>query len=162
VWEVLSRLRQFEVQSYVAQHYTLFPLALGQILREYAITELHLSLNAGKWNYDLWGPPDEPAVGTGAELWAWMGDGAPLSCVGCILSIAPYRTHVLVLEWMRDGRVFATPLRVCFALPLAAWMTNVLPRPREPLLLKDHCQTGPYHTTSVTLRFLQSMFAPKT
>ncbi|KAJ7134086.1 GPI transamidase component PIG-T [Mycena crocata] len=59
-----------------SQHYTLFPLALGQILREYAITELHLSLNAGKWNYERWGNPDEANVGTGAELWAWMGDGA--------------------------------------------------------------------------------------
>ncbi|KAJ6579111.1 Gpi16 subunit GPI transamidase component [Mycena vulgaris] len=58
-----------------SQHYTLFPLALGQILREYAVTELHLTLNAGKWNYDLWGYPEEPDVGTGAELWAWMGEG---------------------------------------------------------------------------------------
>lgn len=61
----------------LAQHYTLFPLALGQILREYAITELHLTLNAGKWDYDRWGYPDESSVGSGAELWAWMGDGAP-------------------------------------------------------------------------------------
>lgn len=59
----------------VAQHYTVFPLALGQILREYAITEMHLTLNAGKWRYDRWGYPDEPGVGTGAELWAWMGEG---------------------------------------------------------------------------------------
>ncbi|KAF7327835.1 GPI transamidase component GPI16 [Mycena kentingensis (nom. inval.)] len=59
-----------------AQHYTLFPLTLGQILREYAVTELHLTLNAGKWNYDRWGYPDEDGVGTGAELWAWMGEGA--------------------------------------------------------------------------------------
>jgi phosphatidylinositol glycan class T len=64
-----------------AQHYTLFPLALGQILREYAITELHLNINAGQWNYDRWGQPDEPAVGSGAELWAWMGDGGPTRCV---------------------------------------------------------------------------------
>ncbi|KAF8073389.1 GPI transamidase component PIG-T [Lyophyllum atratum] len=63
----------------VSQHYTVFPLALGQILREYAVTELHLSLNAGNWNYDRWGYPEEPGVGTGAELWAWMGDGAQLS-----------------------------------------------------------------------------------
>ncbi|GBE90200.1 GPI transamidase component PIG-T homolog [Sparassis crispa] len=62
-----------------SQHYTLFPLALGQILREYAVTELHLSLNAGNWNYDTWGYPDKPGVGTGAELWVWMGDGAPIS-----------------------------------------------------------------------------------
>ncbi|KAF9473993.1 Gpi16 subunit, GPI transamidase component [Pholiota conissans] len=59
-----------------SQHYTLFPLALGQILREYGVTELHLTLNAGKWNYDRWGYPEEKGVGTGAELWAWMGDGA--------------------------------------------------------------------------------------
>ncbi|TFK68442.1 Gpi16 subunit, GPI transamidase component [Pluteus cervinus] len=58
----------------VSQHYTVFPLALGQILREYAVTELHLSLNAGKWRYDRWGLPKELGVGTGAELWAWMGD----------------------------------------------------------------------------------------
>ncbi|KAF8137203.1 GPI transamidase component PIG-T [Boletus edulis] len=62
-----------------AQHYTLFPLTLGQILREYSVTELHLSLNAGKWNYNSWGFPDHPSVGTGAELWAWMADGGPLS-----------------------------------------------------------------------------------
>lgn len=55
-----------------SQHYALFPLTLGQILREYAITELHLTLNAGKWNYDNWGHPHEAGVGTGAELWAWM------------------------------------------------------------------------------------------
>ncbi|KAE9400530.1 Gpi16 subunit, GPI transamidase component [Gymnopus androsaceus JB14] len=62
-----------------SQHYTLFPLTLGQILRQYAITELHLTLNAGKWNYDSWGYPDEPGVGVGAELWAWMADGSSLS-----------------------------------------------------------------------------------
>lgn len=61
----------------IAQHYTLFPLALGQILREYAVTELHLTLNAGSWNYEHWGYPEEKGVGTGAELWAWMGTGAP-------------------------------------------------------------------------------------
>ncbi|KZT12249.1 Gpi16 subunit GPI transamidase component [Laetiporus sulphureus 93-53] len=62
-----------------SQHYTLFPLALGQILREYAVTELHLTLNAGNWGYDRWGYPEEPGVSTGAELWAWMGDGAAMS-----------------------------------------------------------------------------------
>ncbi|KAF9225931.1 Gpi16 subunit, GPI transamidase component [Gyrodon lividus] len=61
------------------QHYTLFPLTLGQILREYSITELHLSLNAGKWNYDSWGYPENPNIGTGAELLAWMADGGPMS-----------------------------------------------------------------------------------
>ncbi|TCD65858.1 Subunit of the glycosylphosphatidylinositol transamidase complex-like protein [Steccherinum ochraceum] len=61
------------------QHYTLFPLALGQVLREYAVTELHMSLNAGKWDYDRWGYPEDPGVGTGAELWAYMGDSSAVS-----------------------------------------------------------------------------------
>ncbi len=69
----------------VAQHYTLFPLALGQILREYAVTELHLSLNAGKWNYDAWGYPEEPGVSTGAELWVWMGESVPTSSVSLLI-----------------------------------------------------------------------------
>lgn len=72
-----GKLTFADVGLALAQHYTLFPLALGQILREYAITELHLTLNAGKWDYDRWGYPDEFSVGSGAELWAWMGDGAP-------------------------------------------------------------------------------------
>ena len=52
----------------------MLPLALGQIIREYAVTELHLSLNAGNWDYGAWGHPDDPGVGSGAELWVWMGD----------------------------------------------------------------------------------------
>lgn len=57
----------------LAQHYTVVPLALGQVLREYSVTELHLSLNAGKWNYKSWGAPLVPNVASGAELWTWMG-----------------------------------------------------------------------------------------
>jgi phosphatidylinositol glycan class T len=77
---VISRF-DVDAKRILAQHYTVFPLALGQILREYAVTELHLTLNAGNWNYDRWGRPEEPGVGTGAELWAWMGDGARIRCV---------------------------------------------------------------------------------
>jgi len=43
------------------------------------VTELHLTLNAGNWDYDRWGYPEEKGVGTGAELWAWMGDGGTKS-----------------------------------------------------------------------------------
>lgn len=57
-----------------AQHHVVFPLTFGQILRQYAVTELHLSLNAGKWNYDTWGYPNDSSVGSGAELWVWMGE----------------------------------------------------------------------------------------
>jgi len=67
-----------QLTSWTAQHYESFPLALGQILREYAVTEMHLTLNSGRWMYDRWGYPDSPGVATGAELWAWMGDGGPI------------------------------------------------------------------------------------
>ncbi|KAJ3843884.1 GPI transamidase component PIG-T [Lentinula raphanica] len=62
-----------------SQHYTLFPLSLGQILRQYAITELHLTLNAGKWDYDAWGYPEESDVGVGAELRAWIAGNSTIS-----------------------------------------------------------------------------------
>lgn len=64
----------FSLFATVAQHYTLFPLTLGQILRAYGVAELDLTLNAGQWDYDAWGAPPEPGVGAGAELRAWMGE----------------------------------------------------------------------------------------
>lgn len=67
--------------SVTAQHYTLFPLPLGQLLRSQAITELHLNLNSGKWDYDTWGSPQSSGVGSGAELWVWMADGSKQTCV---------------------------------------------------------------------------------
>lgn len=54
----------------------MFPLALGQVLREHAVTEVHLSLNAGNWHYESWGDPEVAGVGSGAELWAWMGESS--------------------------------------------------------------------------------------
>lgn len=47
---------------------------------------MHLTLNAGKWNYDAWGLPIESGVGTGAELWAYIGDGAVSTYVNDQLS----------------------------------------------------------------------------
>ncbi|KZW01503.1 Gpi16 subunit, GPI transamidase component [Exidia glandulosa HHB12029] len=55
-----------------AQHYTLFPLGLGQTLNVHGASELHLALNAGQWDYKLWGSPPEPSVASGAELWTWI------------------------------------------------------------------------------------------
>jgi hypothetical protein len=54
---------------------------MGQILREYAVAELHLTLNTGRWRYDVWGLPENPAVASGAELWVWMADGGPIRYV---------------------------------------------------------------------------------
>ena len=70
---LLSDVTPFREGLCTAQHYSIFPLALGQILREYAITELHMTLNAGNWDHERWGTPQEPGAATGGELWAWMG-----------------------------------------------------------------------------------------
>lgn len=65
----------------IASHYRLFPLGLAQLLRRYAVTEFHLSLNAGKWDYQAWGLPEATSVGGGAELWAWISSGGEERCV---------------------------------------------------------------------------------
>lgn len=43
-------------------------------MRAHSISELHLSLNAGKWDYDKWGYPTDQSVASGAELWVWMSE----------------------------------------------------------------------------------------
>ncbi|EJD37490.1 hypothetical protein AURDEDRAFT_173463 [Auricularia subglabra TFB-10046 SS5] len=35
-------------------------------------SELHLSLNAGYWDYDIYGTPPLPGVVSGVELWSWL------------------------------------------------------------------------------------------
>ncbi|KAI9029647.1 GPI transamidase component PIG-T [Phycomyces nitens] len=52
--------------------YGLFPKAIGQVLQEYDVREMHLTFTQGRWNYDEWGYPPEQSAGTGVELWAWM------------------------------------------------------------------------------------------
>ncbi|KAJ7748285.1 hypothetical protein DFH07DRAFT_722204, partial [Mycena maculata] len=49
-----------------------FPLAMGYIIREYWITETHLTLDSEKSDYQRWGRPAEASVGAGWELWARM------------------------------------------------------------------------------------------
>ncbi|KAI8145967.1 GPI transamidase component PIG-T [Fennellomyces sp. T-0311] len=53
-------------------HYRLFPKAIGQVLQEYQVREMHLTFSQGRWRYDEWGYPPEQSTGTGVELWAWM------------------------------------------------------------------------------------------
>ncbi|KAJ7479624.1 GPI transamidase component GPI16 [Mycena latifolia] len=95
-------------------HCTLFPLTLGQILREYAVTELHLTLNAGKWDHERWGYPAEPDVGTGAELWAWMDEGAASASTSGLFcaslgSLDELRTTSPALAFAPQGGIPAWP-----------------------------------------------------
>lgn len=68
----------------LSEHYTLFPMPLGQILRLTDVKELRLELNSGNWDYERWGYED--GVGTGGEMWSWIeGDETR-----CVLSSARY------------------------------------------------------------------------
>ena len=51
-------------------HYSIFLLALSQILCEHAIPESHLTNNAEKWDYYRWGHLGEPGVGSDGALGA--------------------------------------------------------------------------------------------
>jgi phosphatidylinositol glycan class T len=51
-----------------AQHYSIFPLALGQILREHAIPDFHLTIKSANWDHDRWRHLGEPAIDSGMGL----------------------------------------------------------------------------------------------
>ncbi|GAC93460.1 potential GPI-protein transamidase complex subunit [Pseudozyma hubeiensis SY62] len=78
-------------------NFRLLPRALLQPVQHFGVSEVHLSLNSGRWKYDSWGSPvtllkrrggyaeevgemgkvrvGEESVGTGAELWARFDNG---------------------------------------------------------------------------------------
>ena len=57
----------------VVSHYNLFPKSFGQIINQYSVEELHLSLTQGQWQHEHWGYPVTSAP-PGAELWVWFQD----------------------------------------------------------------------------------------
>lgn len=52
-------------------HYKLFPKSLGQIINQYSVEELHLTLTQGQWPHELWGYPVVSAP-PGTELWVFF------------------------------------------------------------------------------------------
>ncbi|KAJ7384981.1 hypothetical protein OS493_018670 [Desmophyllum pertusum] len=67
VWDVDIR------DSKAFSHYNLFPKSFGQIINQYSVEELHLSLTQGQWQHEQWGYPVTSAP-PGAELWVWFQD----------------------------------------------------------------------------------------
>ncbi|KAF7722315.1 hypothetical protein EC973_003439 [Apophysomyces ossiformis] len=65
---------QAKVQTELGQilDYGLFPKAIGEVLQQYDVDELHLTFTQGRWDYEEWGYPPQQSAGTGVELWAWM------------------------------------------------------------------------------------------
>ena len=54
-------------------HYKLFPKSFGQIINQYSVEELHLTLTQGQWPHELWGYPVVSAP-PGTELWVFFKD----------------------------------------------------------------------------------------
>ncbi|UZJ55244.1 hypothetical protein CBS101457_004564 [Exobasidium rhododendri] len=51
--------------------YSTIPRTLIHLARASDAEEIHLAINAGRWDYEKWGQPgEEEMVGTGAEVWA--------------------------------------------------------------------------------------------
>ncbi|XP_064467443.1 GPI transamidase component PIG-T-like [Ornithodoros turicata] len=68
-WEV-------DRESETFQHYRLFPLSLGEIIRQNHVQELHLALTQGRWQHRKWGYPFQDAP-PGAHIWTWFKESAP-------------------------------------------------------------------------------------
>lgn len=62
------------VVNFSVQNCHLFPRVLGEVLGQYNVQELHLSLTQGLWRHEKYGYPvmDAPA---GTEIWAWFKEG---------------------------------------------------------------------------------------
>lgn len=54
----------FEVRDF-----SLFPKSIGDIVDQFKIRELKLSLSQGPWKYQQWGLPSD-SMPTGGELWS--------------------------------------------------------------------------------------------
>lgn len=53
------------------EHSNLSPRALTEVISQFQVEELHLTLTEGQWRHDKWGYPVLDA-GPGAELYAWF------------------------------------------------------------------------------------------
>jgi hypothetical protein len=138
-----------------AQHYNVFPLALGQILREHAIAELDLTLNAGRWRYDDWGAPSSAigSLGTGGELKAWMADGGPKSYVQSLYLVWQTGAHPTPGS-TNDGPVFDMLSLACFALLYLLWIANE-PRHRRTPSCPAHFPQSRMRPTISVMRLCQ-------
>ncbi|CAG0893374.1 unnamed protein product [Cyprideis torosa] len=68
----LQSLFQISVSTgSLGPHFDLFPRSLAEILTQFNVDELHLSLTQGQWRHEKWGYQRRPAP-VGMELWVWF------------------------------------------------------------------------------------------
>ena len=70
--------------SHSSSHFRLLPRPLLQLVEAHNASEVHLSLNTGRWQYRSWGSParavgGDDAVASGAQLTARFNDPNPLN-----------------------------------------------------------------------------------
>lgn len=54
-------------------HFSFFPKAVGEIVSEFGLLELHLTMTQGRWDYEDWGyPATASSPPPGAQLWAYL------------------------------------------------------------------------------------------
>ena len=54
-------------------HFSFFPKAVGEIVSEFGLLELHLTMTQGRWDYEDWGYPESASSPPpGAQLWAYL------------------------------------------------------------------------------------------
>ena len=85
---------QMTVDALPSAHYVLFPKSLGQVISEFGVERLHLSLSAGRWRHSKWGysqsppfplpsnassPPSPLAGPSGAELFVTLSTSPHLA-----------------------------------------------------------------------------------
>lgn len=58
-------------RSHWNKHYDLFPFAIGSLLIQHEVQELHFSLTNGHWRHRRWGLPVRN-TSPGGELWLWL------------------------------------------------------------------------------------------
>ncbi|RKO93393.1 GPI transamidase component PIG-T [Blyttiomyces helicus] len=54
-----------------ANHYSLLPRPIGELIHSFGVEELHLTFTQGRWNYDRWGYSPVSAA-SGVQLWSWF------------------------------------------------------------------------------------------
>ncbi|XP_076042660.1 phosphatidylinositol glycan anchor biosynthesis class T [Oratosquilla oratoria] len=170
-----------DYKDYKFDHYDLFPRALGEIVEQYHVRELHLSLTQGLWRHRKWGYPVSSAP-PGAQLWVWFSPTthdidqtwrdlvnalsglfcASLNFIDSTNTISPelsYRPQGIAEEWYAKNSSFlryaALPRENVCTENLTPWK-KLLPcdtkRGLSTLLYPAPLYSANYHSLAIHLR----------
>lgn len=61
-----------DLTLFIGNEYELFPRVMAELISQYSVKELSLSLGMGRWSAEEWGIPPQPSSPTGAYVHAWI------------------------------------------------------------------------------------------